>query len=329
VGCGSIGRRHIRILRALGETEILAFDVSAEARDRMAREFGVTLCETLEDGLDRAPGGVLVCTPPTTHLEIAGMAVRAKCHVFIEKPLSHALDGVDELLETARTAHRIVYVGYNLRFHPGLLQLKRLLDAGAVDRPMLARIEYGYYLPYWRDIPDYRSNYMVRASMGGGIILDSSHELDYLRWLFGEVASVYCEAGKLSDLEMETEDSATMILRMRSGVVAQVHVDCVQQQYTRTCKVIGTKGTIVWDHLEGVRHFTSENAAPTSNVEKVSHLYPIRPGFDPMYVEELRHFITCVRGADQPQVTGEDGRRVLEVALAARRSARERREVLL
>lgn len=320
LGCGSIGERHIRNLRTLGVTDLLAFDPLPERAGQMEREFGVQLCPGVQEALSRRPDCVLVCTPPRLHTTLARMAVDAGAHVFVEKPLASALDGVDSLLDAAQEADRVLCVGYNLRFHAGLRKVKELLESGSVGRPLVVRAEVGQYLPDCRPNQDYRRSYTAIAKLGGGIILDASHEIDYVRWFAGEVQSVYCAAGRLSDLEMETEDTAALALRMSDGALAEIHMDCVQRGYARNCKVIGTEGTLIWDFGEGVRHLMKDGTW---------HGYPLVPDVNEMYVEEMRRFLACVRGEAVPMVDGATGRRVLEIALAAKESAAKHTEVVL
>jgi predicted dehydrogenase len=312
IGCGSIGQRHIRNLRALGVREIGAFDPLAERLEHAARDYGATQHASIGEGLARQPEAVLVCTPPHLHTAVAQQAVDAGAHVLVEKPLAHTLDGLDDLLDAARERNRIVYIGYNLRFHAGLLNLRDLLSAGAIGKLYLIKAEFGQYLPDWRPGRDYRSGYNASMAMGGGIILDASHELDYVRWLGGEVESVFCAAGRLSGLEMDVEDTAAITLYLRNNVLAEIHLDCIQRGYTRNCKLIGEAGTLFWDFKTGVRLLTAG---------KEWHEFPLAPDPNQMYVDELRHFGACVRGEEKPQVDGATGKRILEIALAARRSA--------
>jgi predicted dehydrogenase len=321
VGCGSIGHRHIRNLRALGVSDILAFDPAQERLEGVAQEHQVFACPTLESGLAQNPDAVLVCTPPHLHTLVAQQALEAGAHVFIEKPIANTLDGLDDLLAKARLHKRLICVGYNLRFQARLCKLKEMLDGGAIGKPLMICAEFGQYLPDWRPSQDYRTGYNVSAEMGGGIILDASHELDYVRWLGGEVESVYCVAGHLSSLEMDTEDAAAITLRLASGIIVEVHLDCIQRSYARNCKVAGEEGTLMWDFNEGVRLYL----AATGRWET----FPMTEKPNDMYVEEMRHFLACLCGEATPVVDGYTGRRVLEIALAARQSAAEGRAVAL
>jgi predicted dehydrogenase len=253
-----------------------------------------------------------------SHVALALRAVERGAHVFVEKPLSHSLDGVEQLAARTGALGRVVQVGYNFRFHPGVRLLKELVDAGAVGKVLWLSAAYGQYLPDWRPEQDYRASYTARAALGGGIILDASHELDYALWLLGQPTEVACMAGKVSDLEVDVEDCATVLLRFAGGAQADVHMDFVQRGYRRRCRVAGTEGTLEWDYLEReVRLFRAASGA-----------WERRPyAFEPndMYVAEVRHFLDCVLGRATPLVGLEEGRRVLRVALAAKTAARERR----
>ncbi len=318
-GCGSIGRRHARNLRALGGHDLLLHDVAEDRWRALAAEVGGAGSGDLEALLARGPRAVLVCTPPHLHTAVARQALGAGAHLFIEKPIAHSLDGVDALLEAAAAAGRVVLVGYGLRFEAGLRRTKDLVDGGAVGRVLALRAEFGQYLPDWRPAQDYRANYTARRAEGGGIILDGSHEIDYVRWLAGEVQAVSCAAGRLSDLEMDAEDVAALTLRLAGGALAEIHLDCVQRGYARSCKVIGDRGTLVWDLREGVRLLAAGETAWKS--------FPAAADGNAMYLDEMRHFLACVRDGAKPVVDGYAGRRVLEIALAAHRAAAARAEV--
>lgn len=114
---------------------------------------------------------------------------------------------------------------------------------------MSARVEFGYYLPYWPRKRDYRDSYVARKALGGGIILDSSHEIDSLRWLIGEVKEVSCFAGKISNLDIETEDTAEILLKFKNGAIAEAHLDITRHDFSRIYELIGEKGTIIWDQV--------------------------------------------------------------------------------
>lgn len=317
VGGGSIGRRHIGNLRGLGVQTIGLFDPNPTRRQGLESEHLVTSFGTLEEALEtQAPGAVLVCTPPHLHVEIATRALESGAHVFIEKPISHTLDGVDDLIAMAERQGRVLQVGYNWRFNAGLHQVKAIVDSGILGRVMWARAETGQYLPDWRPQVDYRTNYTAQRAMGGGIILDGSHELDYITWLLGDVTQVYCAAGSLSDLEVDVEDTASIILNFASGCIGEVHLDFVQRARARNCKIVGTEGTVIWDHIAG--SLATFNAKDDRWV-----VLSLDSDINAMYVAEIQAFLTCIETSGQPVVDAQSARNVLGVALAALTSARD------
>jgi predicted dehydrogenase len=149
-----------------------------------------------------------------------------------------------------------------------------------------------------------------------------SHEIDYVRWLAGEVCRVSANIGHVSDLEIDVDDMAEITLTFESGAIGSVHLDMLQRTPTRTCRVIGSAGTLVWDGMTNeLKWYSSTTGTWTALCP------PMARDRNEMYVAELSHFLDCVRGNAAPSVTGEDGRRVLEIALAARQSSIEGRVV--
>jgi predicted dehydrogenase len=324
VGTGSIGTRHARNLLALGH-EVSGWDARPEQLDAARRAAaGLIAAAGLGAGLAARPDAALVCTPPATHVAVARQAVEAGCHVFVEKPVAHLSDEVPALLDAAKRAGRLVTVGFNLRFLPSLRRVKALLDAGRIGRVHAARAFFGYYLPAWRAEQDYKENYAVSAVQGGGALLDLIHDFDYPAWLFGEAAELCCMAGHVSALAGDTEDLAEVTVRFASGVVVQIHVDYLRRAYRRDLEVIGSDGVITWDYgSRAVRVLWPE----PDQVEV--HDGALEAPNEEMYVEEMRHFIRCLEGREEPLVDGWEALRSLRMVEAAKTAAAERRWVNL
>ena len=241
----------------------LAFcDTNSEALKQCCEEVPGEVFSDYGEALQEfKPDIVLICTPPVYHVEEALAALQAHAHVFIEKPLSHESSGIQVLISEARRHDRNVQIGYNMRFHPGLQILKELIDSGKIGRVLWLNVEAGQYLPDWRPWQNYRESYSARQELGGGIILDGSHELDYICWLLGRPTEVTCRAEHLSSLDVDVEDSAWIYLSFPERRRAELHVDFVQRAYTRTCKVVGETGTALWDfNIQEVRWFSAERA---------------------------------------------------------------------
>ncbi len=318
VGCGSIGARHLRNLAALGCANLIAVDPDKTQRDAAAAAVGAQSAPDLAAALTLGADVVLVAAPTALHVAAAREAVDARADLFVEKPLAASLDGVDELIDAADRNGTTALVACNLRFHPGLRRLRDLAHAGAIGRIVSARLEFGSWLPDWRPGQDYRVGYATQRATGGGIVLDAIHELDYARWLLGDVQDVACFADRLSSLELETEDVAAILLRFAGGAIGEVHLDYVQRDYSRTCQVIGEAGTLRWDFPTGETRLYAAGDAKWRSFGPATTWT-----INDMYVAELEHFLACLRGETAPEQNLRDGRRALEIALAALASAED------
>jgi predicted dehydrogenase len=278
----------------------------------------------LADALAERPDMALIAGPAVTHIETGLALAREGVHLFIEKPLAHDLQHVEALIADCHQRNLVMMVGYNLRFSEPLRLMQQAARDGRIGRMVGLRAEVGQYLPDWRKDADYRQGVSARRDLGGGAILELSHELDYARWLMGEVKTVSAQADRVSDLEVDVEDLAEITLRFQSGAIGNVHVDMLQRAATRTCRLIGTEGTLIWDGISNqVRLFEAETKAWLD-------LHPATPiDRNAMYVAELNHFFKCVANRTRPLISGEDGRRVLQIALASRQSASEQRVIEL
>jgi predicted dehydrogenase len=324
-GLGSIGRRHLRNLRALGEQDIILLrsHKATLPDDELA---GIPVETDLSEALKKyLPDAVIVANPTALHLDIAIPAAKAGCHILLEKPISGSLEHVDQLeAEVKRSGSRIL-VGFQFRFHPTLKKAAELIGEGALGQVLAIHAHWGEYLPNWHPWEDYRTSYAARADLGGGVIATLTHPLDYVRWLVGEVEKVWSFNGHISPLELDVEDIAEIGLRFDNGAIGGVHVNYVQRPPVHRLEIVGTGGTLRWDNADGILYFyhmaqlfgTSNTRPPAAGVET----FAPPEGFErnTMFLEEMKHFIAVVRGEAQPACTLGDGKRVLELALEAQR----------
>jgi predicted dehydrogenase len=322
VGLGSIGRRHARNWAALGLGPVSVCRLTNTAQPEPLG-IGVQEFTDLDDALADQPDVVLVTNPTSLHVETACRALQAGAHVFLEKPISHTLDGVADLLGEAERRRKVVMVGYNLRFHPGLARVRQLVRQAAVGRLVSVRAEAGEYLPDWHPWEDYRTSYSGRADLGGGVLLTFSHELDSLCWVLGAPSRVVALAAHASSLEIDTEDVAELSLQFPNGPLASVHVDYLRRPPRRSLEIVGENGVLRWEYDEN----RVLSYAPGTRQWRIEEGDP-RLQRNDMYLAELQHFAACVRGEiDRPVIDGEQGAAILAIALAAKRSSAEGRAI--
>lgn len=318
VGYGSIGQRHLRIVRdslPTADIRVLRHRPCETKPDQANGCFSV-----LAEACGFAPQVTVIANPAPFHLEAAIALAAAGSHLLIEKPLSHTPDGVMALLRVMRERSLVLQVGYNLRFLPSLEQFRERILRGEIGPVLSVRSEIGQYLPTWRPDTDYRQGVSARRALGGGVLLELSHELDYLRWVFGEVSWVNAWLGRQSGLDIDVEDTAHLTLGFTADAVgrapvAALSLDFIRHDMTRMCTAIGERGSLRWNGLTGE---VAERPAGSVDWRSVYHHANQR---DDSYRAQWQHFLACVHSDQTPRVTGEDGLAVLDIAAAARQSA--------
>lgn len=229
-------------------------------------------------------------------------------HVLMEKPLSHTMNGVDEMLEMAASRGLTFMVGYTYRFWPPLQRLKTLLDEQRIGKVLFMHVAFSQYLPDWHPWEDYRTWFMSKREQGGGALLDESHTLDMVRWLVGEIDDLWCETGNLSSLEMTADDYAQFVVRFANGVRGTIHMDVFSRQPFRSLEFAGEQGNIRCDL--NANEITLHVAGSDPVVERFTC------DRNEMFVDEARCFLEAMAGRTAPVVSGEDARRTLRVIMA-------------
>ena len=330
VGLGAIGQRHLRNVRRLrgdaidimawrarGLLNVVTDDLVIEPNVDIVAHYGIRLVPTLKAALAERPTVTFVCNPSSLHVPVALAALRAGSHVFVEKPLSNNMVGVKALVAEACRSGQVCYVGYQLRFHPAICRLFDALQNSAIGRILAVRAVIGEYLPNFHRYEDYRSTYAARRDLGGGVVLSQIYELDYLSLLFGTPRRVFAMGGQLSDLEIDVEDTATILLdcgEIERPLPISLQMDYLQRPSARGCEVIGSKGKIIIDLLApSFVQFGQDGA------ELCREAWP---SFErnTLFLNQLRHFFAACEGKESPRCTLSDGVRSLTIALAVLRS---------
>jgi predicted dehydrogenase len=339
-GLGSIGQRHLRNLLEItsGDIEVLAYRARGQQitlRDNLTVEEGINLEEkynvrtftSLNEALKYHPEIVFITNPSSLHQEILkALLDKSNADIFVEKPLSHTLDGLPELVEKAKRKGIKVFVGFQNRFHPCIIRAKELLDSRAIGSIMAANLEVAEYMPGFHKYEDYRDLYTSRKELGGGVVLTQIHEIDYAYHFFGMPQIIYAMGGKHSHLEIDVEDTASILLGYNcheSQFPVHIHMDFIQNPPSRGCKIIGSHGRIEFDLINLSIVCFDENGDV-----KLKETYD-KFNRNDMFIEELELFLSIRRGETEPTLTMEDGMRSLEIALAVKQSMKEKRIINL
>ncbi len=294
-------------------TPAMGADTSRNVED----EYSIRVFPSLDEALAKEPDIAFVCNPSSLHVPTSLACIRAGCDVFIEKPLSDSLNGAQELVRAVTEHKRIAMVGYQLRFHPCLRKLAQTVQSGVLGNVLAVRATIGEYLPSWHPYEDYRQMYAARADLGGGVVLSQIHEYDYLYSLFGLPNRIYAIGGHWSELEVDVEDTASILMEFSvegRPLPIQLHQDYLQSPPSRQCEVIGDHGRAVMDlHALTVTVFNRGNGTP--DVQSFT-------GFErnQLFIDELNHFLECVKARKRPVIDLNDGLQSLRMALAVKMS---------
>lgn len=329
VGLGSAGQRHLRNIKRLygNDITVMAYRVRRFQRvfddnmhiqenKELDKEFEIEVYDNYEEALKNKPEVVFITNRNSEHMEFALKAAQAGCHLFIEKPISDRLEGIDHLNCILKQKKKIAYIGYQNRLHPCIKKAREILEKNLLGNIYMVYSELGEYLPKMHPWEDYRNMHEARKELGGGVIICQLHELDYLYYLFGMPTELYSIGGKRSSLEINVEDSATTLCKYFNGkeeFAVNVHLDFLQSPPVRHCKIAGEFGRFEFDLIKNEYYLYLVNGE--SEYRKYDEFTR-----NDMFLEELRLFMDAVNTQTDSPLNIEDGKKSIEFALALKES---------
>ncbi len=340
IGLGSIGQRHLRNLKRIygNEFEIIAyrtrrlqqtFSDNMQIREGISleEEFGLKVFTDLKTALEQRPDVAYITNITSKHMETAIACANAGCNLFIEKPLSDSIDGIDILKEVVKQKKLKVFLGFQNRYHICIKEAKRVLEEGQIGNIQSVASEFSERLTTMHTYEDYRQTYMAKADMGGGPILNLQiHDMDLLHYLFGEPVDVYSIIAKNSPLEVDVEDGASSIytFRNRDGNCFPIyaHTDFLQYPPVHMFKIVGDNG-----RLEIDMNNSSIKVIVDGELVRDDAFSDFQR--NDMFIEEMIDFINCVKENKEPIIDLEQGVVSLKMALASKKSAKEKRVITM
>jgi predicted dehydrogenase len=315
IGYGSIGKRHIQNLFKINNMDILV--ITKRKNDDFLKKYNCKIFPTIQNAINEKPTFAIICTETNTHVKYATILAKYGIHLFIEKPLSNSIFGVNSLLRISKNKNLITLVGCNFRFHPCIKKIKNVLSTKKLGKILNIQIENGSYLPDWHPNENYTKSYAAQENLGGGVVLTCIHEIDYLYWFFGKISEVFAITGKFSDLKINAEDLSTILMKVGNNSIAELHLDYFQQPSQRSCKIIGTKGTLVWNFKFNSVNFYNNKSKKWSYLLKLT-----KYNHNHMYIDELTHFINCIKMKKTTINSISEGVKTLKIALAIKKASK-------
>jgi len=261
-GLGSIGKRYCNLIRKEWPSIEIAALRSPQQPSKTPAQAPIDRCfYSLSEAVKWDPDSAIICTPASLHLEQALFISQCGIPILIEKPIGtgeEALSDWNKLLEAGESSP--IYLGYILRQDPCSSYIKNALAGKAIGRLITAEFYCGSWLPEWRPEADYRKTVSSQRLLGGGVLLELSHELDMARYLFGAIEPLFATIQNISSLKTDAEDTARIVVRSEEDLLIGINLDFCTKPAKRFVTVRGEQGELSWDLIVGsIRLRTGSN----------------------------------------------------------------------
>lgn len=313
IGLGSIGSRHLGNLLSLGHKDIILYRTKKSLMKGIRRFSSFPVYNDIDEAIAQKPDIAIIANPTSLHIAVALKCANAGCDLFIEKPLSHNLVHLQELDSIVKKKGLITFIGCQFRFHPHLQTIKKWIEDKTLGRIIYASARWAEYLPDWHLWEDYRKGYSALKEMGGGVILTLIHPIDYLYWFFGKTSKVLCAHGKLTGLDIDVEGIAEIILNFKNKIIGHIHIDYFQNTRIHDLLIVAEKKMVYWNCHSCI--LTTEDRNGKKRVWRDPQ------GFqrNTMFIDEMKHFLYCIKKRKQTLIPLKEGIDVLKIALEAKR----------
>ena len=291
VGLGSMGKRRIRNLLANGEKEIVGFDARPDRNKEAEERYGIRTVRRFPNVSPTDFDALIISTSPNTHGEYIRYALANKKHFFVEHPTSD--DGYKEIF--ANKDATVKAQSCTFLFNPAIKSMKKILNEGKIGKILAFQYHMGQYLPDWHPWEDYRTVYFSKKETSACREM-FCFELIWLNYLIGsEVRELFGSIVKLSELDMDADDTVTAAVTYKNNVRGTVLIDVISRKPFRTLRILGSEGVLEWERFENaIKVFTvatkrtKVTCVPKGNPEK---------GYtndEEMYIEEIKAFLDTI-----------------------------------
>jgi len=306
IGNGSIALRHRKNLKLLFPD---LFIIAVPARGEISNqniEFADQIILDLKEAIKEKVDIAIVASPAPFHAMHAKPLLIAGIPSLIEKPVTSNVQDAQELIKIQVETGTPTSIGYCLRYLPSSIKMKELLEQGIIGNIYNAFVSVGQYLPDWRVSKKYQNSVSSKKNLGGGVLLELSHEIDYIQWLLGLMRVQYAQLRSSSELNLEVEELADVVLVSDTGTVCNIHLDFLQKKASRTCSFIGEKGKLEWDLLSNKIELHTKKSS-------VCLLNKIGWDSNQMYLSLLLDFLNLVEGRKNSSIDLEQATKTIEL----------------
>ena len=299
VGLGSMGKRRIRNLRALGHVHIAGFDPRADRREEVTTSYGVSVFETFGSALsDFNPDALIISTEPSLHMDYAHSAVELGLHCFIEASVVEG-ERVAELSKTIKRSKLVVVPSCTMHYFPGPTAVREIIHSGKIGRALNINYQTGQYLPDWHPWEHIRDFYVSRRETGGAREI-VSFELTWLNEIFGDPEPLACVKSKITEMDADIDDIYHCLLRYPAEVLANLTVEVVSRpRATRELNILGSAGRLRLSAEENCVRYIAVGDEDWSRIDlgigtiEKGYINPEEP-----YISEMSDFVKAASARD-------------------------------
>lgn len=310
VGLGSMGKRRIRNLKQLSQSDIIGFDTKEERCKESREKYSISTFTDILSALKEKPNVMIISTPPDLHMKYAKIAIENKLHFFTEA--SVVQDEMDEIIQSLKLSDIIGLPSCTMRYHPIILQINELINSNKIGKPLTFLYHSGQYLPDWHPWEDYRTFYVSKRETGACREI-VPFELIWIISTFGGIESLIATKTKISKLDIDIDDIYNVLLDFKNGMQGNLTVDVIARFPFRQLKILGEDGVITADWSERIiKYYTTEQGWNTIQINdgKIEQNYIHGDG---PYVEEMRNFIKTIKKEILQPYTFEEDLKILKL----------------
>jgi predicted dehydrogenase len=300
VGLGSMGKRRIRNLQALGYNTLAGIDPRADRREEASSRHGIKTYDSFDTALSAfVPDALVISTGPCLHMEYAYRAVQLGLHCFIEASVVDG-DRIAQLGMALQGTNLVVVPSCTMRYFPGPIAIRKIIRTGKIGRPLSLNYLTGQYLPDWHHWEHIQDFYVSNRDTGGAREI-VPFELTWINEIFGEPIPLGCIKDKLTDMDADIDDIYYCILRYPSGMLANMTVEVISRpRATRELNILGSEGRLVFSADENCVRYIAVGDTDWTRVNlgvgtvEMNYINPEEP-----YIMELADFVKAIKAADR------------------------------
>ncbi len=293
-GTGSIALRHYKNLTLLGYKNIIFYSSKPNLNKISSKIKKEKIYYNLDNALKEKPRVAFICNVTSLHINVALKCAKSKCHLFVEKPISHNLKKITKLKSIIKKNRLYLFVGYMMRFHPFIEKIKKLIKKE--NKIFYASTIWGEYLPNWHPNENYKKSYAANKKLGGGVSLTLSHEIDLMIYLFGKIKKIFNLKRFKSELKLKSDldVASTYLIRFDNEFDCNIHINYLSNPPVRALKILGEKIQIDFDYYKSTLEINKNGKFKKYHLKNFNR--------NDLFIKEIKYFFKKIKNFKNSEI---------------------------